>query len=99
MRTGPDTDDGTVASGLPRAEDAAPSVLGEVIAAYLGHLSNRRVSRHTLRAYGGDLSALDGWLVENGYSGYVANESAYTGPDPEKVLRLYTALFQTMISC
>jgi len=38
-------------------------------------------------------------LVENGYSGYVANESAYTGPDPEKVLRLYTALFQTMISC
>ncbi len=68
MRTGPDTDDGTVASGLPRADDAAPSVLGEVIAAYLGHLTNRRVSRHTLRAYGGDLSALDGWLVENDYS-------------------------------
>jgi hypothetical protein len=32
----------------------------------------------------------------DGYSGYVANESAYTGPDPEKVLRLYTALFQTL---
>jgi hypothetical protein len=38
-------------------------------------------------------------LVENGYSGYVANEAAYTGPDPEKVLRMYTAMFQTMISC
>ena len=37
-------------------------------------------------------------LVENGYSGYVANEAAYTGPDPEKVLRMYTAMFQTMIS-
>ena len=68
MSTGPDTDDCTVASGLPRAEDAAPSVLGVVIAAYLGHLTNRRVSTHTLRAYGGDLSALDAWLVENGYS-------------------------------
>lgn len=68
MSTGPDTDDRTVASGLPRAEDAAPSVLGDVIAAYLGHLTNRRVSTHTLRAYGGDLSALDAWLVEHGYS-------------------------------
>ncbi len=35
-------------------------------------------------------------LVENGYQGYVANECAYTGPDPEKVLRLYTAMFQVM---
>ena len=68
MSTGPDTDDRTVASGLPRAEDAAPSVLGGVIAAYLSHLTNRRVSTHTLRAYGGDLSALDAWLVEHGYS-------------------------------
>lgn len=35
-------------------------------------------------------------LKQDGYQGYVANESAYTGPDPEKVLRMYTALFQTM---
>jgi len=34
----------------------------------------------------------------DGYRGYVANESAYTGPDPEQVLRLYTALFQTLIA-
>jgi len=37
-----------------------------------------------------------GLLKQDGYQGYVANESAYTGPDPEKVLRMYTALFQTM---
>jgi sugar phosphate isomerase/epimerase len=37
-------------------------------------------------------------LVDSGYAGYVANEAAYTGPDPEKVLRMYTAMFQTMIS-
>jgi sugar phosphate isomerase/epimerase len=35
---------------------------------------------------------------QDGYAGYVANEAAYKGPDPEKVLRLYTALFQTMIA-
>jgi integrase/recombinase XerC len=68
VSTGPDTDDRTVASGLPRGDEAAPSVLGDVIAAYLGHLTNRRVSTHTLRAYGGDLSALDAWLVKTGYS-------------------------------
>jgi len=37
-------------------------------------------------------------LKQDGYEGYVANESAYSGPDPEKVLRLYTALFQTLIA-
>ena len=50
-----------------RPYDAPPSVLGEVIAAYLDHLTNRNVSPHTLRAYRGDLRALDAWLVENGY--------------------------------
>ena len=37
-------------------------------------------------------------LKADGYTGYVANEAAYTGPDPEKVLRMYTALFQTLIA-
>ena len=37
-------------------------------------------------------------LVRDGYSGYVSNESAYTGNDPEKVLRLYTTLFHAFIS-
>lgn len=37
-------------------------------------------------------------LKRDGYAGYVSNESSYTGPDPEKVLRLYTALFTTLIA-
>ena len=41
-------------------------MLGHVIAAYLEHLANRNASAHTLRAYRGDLSALDAWLVQNG---------------------------------
>jgi hypothetical protein len=39
---------------------------------------------------------LFGLLKADGWDGYVAMEGAYTGPDPEKVLRLYTALFQAM---
>lgn len=37
-------------------------------------------------------------LKADGYDGYVANESSYSGPDPEKVLRLYTALYEILIS-
>jgi sugar phosphate isomerase/epimerase len=37
-------------------------------------------------------------LVRDGYQGYVSNECAYQGPDPEKVLRLYTTLFQAFTS-
>lgn len=50
----------------------------------------------------GELKYWQEWfrlLRADGYDGYVANESAYTGPDPEKVLRMYTALFETLISC
>lgn len=34
------------------------------------------------------------WLKANGFEGYVSNECAYTGPDPQKVLALYVALFK-----
>ena len=37
-------------------------------------------------------------LVRDGYDGYVSNECAYQGPDPEKVLRLYTTLFRAFTS-
>lgn len=37
-------------------------------------------------------------LVRDGYAGYVSNECAYEGPDPEKVLRLYTTLFHAFTS-
>ncbi len=66
MSNGPEADNGQRASEAAQGKGAAP-VLGEVIAAYLDHLTNRNLSAHTLRAYRGDLGALDVWLVENGY--------------------------------
>jgi len=33
-------------------------------------------------------------LKKIGFKGYISNESAYRGPDPEKVLALYVALFR-----
>jgi len=38
------------------------------------------------------------YAKQDGYNGLVCNEAAYTGPDPEKVLRLYTGLFETLIA-
>ncbi len=35
-------------------------------------------------------------LRRDGYEGYISNECAYQGPDSEKVLGLYTALFQSL---
>lgn len=37
-------------------------------------------------------------LVRDNYQGYVSNECAYRGPDPEKVLGLYTTLFRAFTS-
>lgn len=37
-------------------------------------------------------------LRRDGYRGCISNECAYTGPDPEKVLSLYTALFRAFTS-
>ncbi|MBM3213614.1 sugar phosphate isomerase/epimerase [Candidatus Poribacteria bacterium] len=36
------------------------------------------------------------WLRRIGFSGYISNECAYRGPDPEKVLALYVALFKAL---
>lgn len=37
------------------------------------------------------------WLNRIGFTGYISNECAYTGPDPEKVLALYVALFKAFV--
>lgn len=37
------------------------------------------------------------WLNRIGFSGYISNECAYTGPDPEKVLALYVGLFKAFV--
>jgi sugar phosphate isomerase/epimerase len=41
---------------------------------------------------------LFGLLSRDNYRGYVSNECAYTGTDPDKVLRLYTTLFHAFTS-
>jgi sugar phosphate isomerase/epimerase len=37
-------------------------------------------------------------LLRDGFDGFVSYEGAYTGPDPEQVLKLYTALFRALTS-
>lgn len=37
------------------------------------------------------------WLKRIGFTGYISNECAYTGPDPEKVLALYVGLFKAFV--
>ena len=37
------------------------------------------------------------WLDRIGFAGYISNECAYTGPDPEKVLALYVGLFKAFV--
>ena len=37
------------------------------------------------------------WLQRIGFDGYVSNECAYRGPDPEKVLALYVGLFKAFV--
>lgn len=37
------------------------------------------------------------WLDRIGFTGYISNECAYTGPDPEKVLALYVGLFKAFV--
>ena len=36
------------------------------------------------------------WLQRIGFDGYISNECAYRGPDPEKVLALYVGLFKAL---
>jgi protein FrlC len=36
------------------------------------------------------------WLKRTGFEGYISNECAYRGGDPEKVLALYVALFKAL---
>ena len=39
-----------------------------------------------------------GWLQRIGFDGYISNECAYRGPDPEKVLALYVGLFKAFVA-
>jgi hypothetical protein len=67
----------------------------DMIRPHLTSIHHHSMERPTELSYWQEFFRL---AKRDGYAGYVANEAAYKGPDPEKVLRLYTALFQTMIA-
>jgi sugar phosphate isomerase/epimerase len=75
-----------------RLPEGASSIapLYDLVAPYLTSIHTHQMERPQEWHYYQELFRL---LVRNGYRGYVSNECAYQGPDPEKVLRLYTTLF------
>ena len=54
------------------------------------------VHTHELEHEPGYYRELFALLRVAGWSGFISNECAYRGPDPERVLRLYTALFRAL---
>jgi sugar phosphate isomerase/epimerase len=75
------------------AKSIAP--LYDMIAPYITSIHTHPMENPEVRGYYQEFFRL---LVRDGYKGYVSNECAYRGPDPEKVLRLYTALFRAFTS-
>lgn len=73
----------------------APSIrpLYELVVGHLTGIHTHRLEASEDLPHYAELFAL---LRRDGYGGYVANECAYTGPDPERVLALYTALFRSL---
>lgn len=78
--------------GLP---PGAPSIrpLWDPIAKYVTSVHLHAMEEPDVLGYYQEMFDL---LKADGFEGYICNESAYRGPDPEKVLRLYTALFTAM---
>jgi sugar phosphate isomerase/epimerase len=77
----------------PGASSIAP--LYDLMAPYFTSIHTHQMEQPDIWRYYQEFFRL---LVRDGYKGYVSNECAYTGPDPEKVLRLYTTLFQAFTS-
>src|SRR5205823_972542 len=71
----------------------APSIapLYDLMAPHITSVHTHRMERPEEWGYYQEMFRL---LVRDDYRGYVSNECAYTGSDPESVLRLYTALFR-----
>jgi sugar phosphate isomerase/epimerase len=74
----------------------APSIapLYDLLAPHITSIHTHQMEQPDVRGYYHEFFRL---LVRDGYKGYVSNECAYRGPDPEKVLRLYTALFESFV--
>ncbi|HTE18967.1 MAG TPA: sugar phosphate isomerase/epimerase family protein [Armatimonadota bacterium] len=75
------------------ASSIAP--LYDLMAPYLTSIHTHQMEQPELWRYYQEFFRL---LVRDGYNGYVSNECAYRGPDPEKVLRFYTTLFHAFTS-
>ncbi len=75
----------------------APSIrpLYDMIRPYLTSVHTHQMERPEVWPYYQEFFRL---LKSDGYNGYISNECAYDGPDPETVLRLYTALFHAFTS-
>jgi hypothetical protein len=79
-------------SGWSLPSDATSiAPLYELMAPHFTSIHTHQMEQPEIRPYYQEFFRL---LSRDGYQGYVSNECAYRGPDPEKVLRLYTALFQ-----
>jgi sugar phosphate isomerase/epimerase len=80
-----------------RLPAGAPSIapLYDLIAPHITSIHTHAMEQPDVRGY---YQEFFGLLTRDGYRGYVSNECAYRGPDPEKVLRLYTALFEAFTS-
>jgi sugar phosphate isomerase/epimerase len=76
-------------------EAASIAPLYDLFAPYLTSIHTHQMERPGEFRYYQEFFRL---LARDGYRGYVSNECAYQGPDPEKVLRLYTALFRAFTS-
>jgi sugar phosphate isomerase/epimerase len=80
-----------------RLPAGAPSIapLYDIVGPYLTSVHTHAMEQPDVWRYYQEFFRL---LVRDSYRGYVSNECAYEGPDPEKVLRLYTTLFHAFIS-
>ena len=76
--------------GLP-ADTTTIAPLYDLLAPHITSVHTHQMERPEVWRYYQEFFRL---LARDGYRGYVSNECAYTGPDPETVLRLYTALFR-----
>jgi sugar phosphate isomerase/epimerase len=77
----------------PQARSILP--LYDLIGPYITDVHTHRMEQPEIWPYYREFFQL---LMRDGYDGYVSNECAYTGPDPETVLRFYTTLFHAFTS-
>lgn len=75
--------------------EGAPSIrpIYDLIGRWFTSVHTHEMERPAETAYYRELFTL---LRGAGWNGFVSNECAYRGPDPDKVLRLYTALFREL---